>query len=912
MKKFIFLLLIFVLLPPLAECRGDDVKEQVVSGVVFDYPGQLPGGVRELTGIKKGDIYSPRKVRDGIKLLYLKGSFEDISVEGRDTDTGVELTYHLKPKLRISKIKFNGNKELGKKKIMPMLVFREGDFVDTALIKKSRDGILKLYLEEGFRKARVDIVSKRTDSLHAVVEVIINEGAPVRVAPVTSLGEPVFPRDELIKVSKLKAGEILSKETLERSESALADYYVKKNYVKVEIKTTESAMPDGKVAMDFNIQAGPRLEVSFTGNKSFSDKNLRKILTFWEDKDVSDESVSENRDKINEYLKNEGYYFSTVTSRMEPSVNPPVVSVNFIINEGQRVRLEKVDISGNKEFSAEQIKDLLESRESSFFRSRYIIKEAVDRDIEKIKSYYETGGYLKTSVDSGTKFSGDGSNAYLSINITEGIKTVVGGVSINDGVGVKKETIMKELKLKAGSPFNPQQLKEDENSLLNLYSQQGFVNAAVDIEKKFSEDGGSVDLSYNIKENGKVTIGNIILRGNEDTEDKVILRELAIKSGQPLDYEKILKSQQKIYKLGYCSQVRMQPLEQQKGEPVQDLLVSVKEKDAGAVEFGVGYGDWDEFRGSAEVSCRDLFGLGHRITARAEASTKESKAMLTYWWPWFMGNKLDLHSGLIYLDAQKPNYHIIDFIANMGFDKSFGDHLTTSLLYQYERIKLGTIRPGAVLAPEDKDKSNIASINPSAILDYRDNPLNPTKGSVYAGIVKIASRYIGSTVDFGKVTLQGGWYFPLYNKIVFAFSARGGIEGWFQSKFDIPISERFFLGGASSIRGYNYETIAPKAKDGTPTGGDSMALFNAEVRFPLPYGFGLVTFIDAGNAWLLNKNVAAADFQQTGANGLRYGAGCGLRYDTPVGPIRLDYGFKLRPLPGESRGMLHFTIGQAF
>ncbi len=749
MKKFLLVLVILLLLPPLAECRAA-ANEKLVSEVQFDYPGELPGGVRELAGIKKGDIYSPRKVRDAIKLLYLKGSFDDISVEGRDTGAGVEITFHLKPKLRISKIRLKGNSEVSKKKIMPRLVFKEGDFVDPALIKKSREGILKLYQEEGFRKATVDIVPQKKDSLLAEVLVKINEGLPVRIATVTISGTPVFPQDELIKKAKLSVGDILSKDTLEKSVTALTEYYVKKDYVKIEIKTAETAMADGKVGLDFNIQAGPRLEVVFTGNKSVSDKNLRKILTFWEDKDVSDESVSENRDKINEYLKNEGYYFSTVTSRTEQSVTPPVVAVNFIINEGQRAKLEKVEISGNKEFSTEQIKGLLESRESSFFKSRYIIKETVDRDVEKIKSYYETKGYLKAGVESDVKFSSDSRTAYLKINITEGIKTVVSSVSINDGIGIKKDTILKELKLKAGTPFNPLQLKEDENSILNLYSQQGFINAAVDIDKKFSEDGGSVDLAYNIKENGKVEIGKIILRGNEDTKDEVILRELAVKSGEPLDYEKILKSQQKIYKLGFFSQVRMQPLEQQKGEPVQDLLVSVKERDAGAVEFGVGYGDWDKFRGSAEVSYRNLFGLGHRITARAEASTKESKALITYRWPWFMGKKLDFHSGLVYLDAQKPNYHIIDFIANTGFDKSFGDHITTSLLYQYERIKLGTIRPGAVLAPEDKNKSNIASINPSAIFDYRDNPLNPTKGSVYAGIVKIASRYVGSTVRFWK------------------------------------------------------------------------------------------------------------------------------------------------------------------
>ncbi len=171
MRKLLFLLILLLLLPPWAECSGDAAPERVVSEVVFDYPGVLPGGVRELAGIKKGDVYSPRKVRDSIKLIYLKGAFEDISVEGRDTDAGagVVITYHLKPRLRISKIKLIGNDEVGKKKIMPQLVFKEGDFVDPALIKKSSVGILKLYQEEGFRKAAVDILPQKINSLQAVV-----------------------------------------------------------------------------------------------------------------------------------------------------------------------------------------------------------------------------------------------------------------------------------------------------------------------------------------------------------------------------------------------------------------------------------------------------------------------------------------------------------------------------------------------------------------------------------------------------------------------------------------------------------------------------------------------------------------------------------------------------------------------
>ncbi len=218
------------------------------------------------------------------------------------------------------------------------------------------------------------------------------------------------------------------------------------------------------------------------------------------------------------------------------------------------------------------------------------------------------------------------------------------------------------------------------------------------------------------------------------------------------------------------------------------------------------------------------------------------------------------------------------------------------------------------------NKSSLASVIPSVIFDYRDNPFNPTTGSLHAVILKYASTYFGSTTNMLKATAQTSWYFPVYKGIIAGFSARGGIASSLAPVMDIPISERFFIGGASSLRGYSYESVAPLNKLKHPVGGDTMAIFNAELRFPLPYNFGLVTFLDAGNAWLLNKNVKPTgagpvqtlNVTSSSTKGLRYGAGLGIRYQTPVGPLRLDYGFKVNRRPGESIGELHFTLGEAF
>lgn len=910
-RASVFLAGLIVILSSLVASMYCEAAEPVVAAVEIDYPAEVPAGVKELILVKPGEPLSAKKVRDSIKLLWLKGIFQDIVVEGKDTPSGVVLIYHLIPRIRVDNVRVKGNHEISKKKIINRIALKEGDFIDESLMEKSKAEIKKLYDEEGFRKASAEIAVQKKNPLEADLVVVIKEGPPTIISKITFSGDTGLPEEDLRKKLKIKEGREYNKEKVDSTVDALDGYLLKENFVAADVNSPNETFTDDKVALNFSIDAGPRLALQFEGNKNISDKKLKKQLTFWEDRDISDEAVSENLDKLIDYYKKEGYYFATASSRTEESENPPTVTIRFLINEGPRVQLDKIKISGNHAVKTNEIKDVMDLQESGIFRKTRITKDAIDQDIERIKAFYESKGFQKAEVKAGDLvFSQDRTKADLPIVIDEGPKTIISSIDFKGNSQIGTDKLRAAITEKTGDPFSPQQEKDDQNSVLSTYSQKGFVHATVDSENKFSEDYTKAQVVFNISEGMEERAGRIILRGNEQAKDKVVLRELLIKTGDPLDYEKILKSQQRIYKLGFFSQVKIQPVEPEKVQPVKDLLVTVKERDAGAVEVGAGYGDYDRYRGFAEVSYKDLWGLGHRISLRGEMSTKEGKALLTYRWPWFMDRALDYRTSLVYLDSHKPSYHIIDFILNTGFDKSFGDHITTSLAYQYEKVKLGAIRPGAVLAPEDQRKSSLASISPSAIFDYRDNPFNPTRGSMYAAIVKGAFKYIGSTVNMLKMTAQGSWYIPIYKKIIFGFSARGGIAGWPSGPFNVPISERFFLGGASSLRGYTYESVAPTAKDGTPAGGDSMALFNTEVRFPLPYSFGFVTFLDAGNVWLIHK--PEEGFVQTGTNGLRYGAGVGLRYDTPVGPLRLDYGIKLNPLPGESRGVLHFTLGQAF
>ncbi len=865
-----------------------------------------------------------RLVRDSIKLLYLKGLFKNIIAEGRDTPEGTIITFRLIPKLRISKIRFEGDDLLSKKKIAPRMTLKEDDFIESRQVKASTEAVLKFYHDEGFPHVQVSLEPKELTPLTAELVVHIQEGPPTIISEVRIVGVPGLPEEDLLKKAKkasIKKGKRLRKDDLENAVTAISDYYVKMDYVKAEVAPKVTVSGDN-AEVDFKVKAGPKLAVDFEGNDNLSKKKLKKVLTFWDDRDVSEDSVSENLDKLQDYYKKEGFYFVKVTSRMEEAAAPPSVTVTFVIKEGPRTKLEHIILTGNETLESKRIKKAMELRESGIIFNYRVTDDAVKQDAERIRNLYESEGFLKAQVQpEPIKFTDNDTRADVTFAITEGPRTYVLSREIIDGEGVPGKKVEAAIKQKVGEPYNPQQVKADQNNILNQFSEAGYIGATMDTKQEYVDEGRGVNLSYVIKQGEPVKIGKIILSGNEAAKDKVVLRELLFKTGEPFDYEKILRSQQKIYQLGFFSQVRIKPVDPEKVESSKDLLVSVRERDPGRVEFGAGYGDWDRLRGFAQIGYVDLFGLGHSISLRGDASFKQTKAVATYKWPWFLGVNLSYQTSLVYLNADKPNYHILDYIGVTGFYKTFGDHITSSLNYQYERVKFSNIALGAVLAPEDLNKSSLASIIPSAVFDYRDNPFNPTTGSLHAVILKYASTYFGSTVNMLKATAQTSWYFPLYQGIIAGFSARGGIASSLQPIMDVPISERFFIGGASSLRGYSYESVAPLDTAGNPVGGDTMAIFNTELRFPLPYNFGLVTFLDAGNAWLLNKHVQPPsapvpgqtfNVTSSGGNGLRYGAGLGIRYQTPVGPLRLDYGFKVNRRPGESIGELHFTLGEAF
>ena len=444
----------------------------------------------------------------------------------------------------------------------------------------------------------------------------------------------------------------------------------------------------------------------------------------------------------------------------------------------------------------------------------------------------------------------------------------------------------------------------DQEAVTALYRDSGYLDARLESEVLFEGNDIST-LRFVIVEGPRYRLGIIVIRGTLLTRAAAILRENPIAPGGTAGEKDLLRFQQAVYATGLYKSVRIQRVKRPE-EGILDLVVEVEEALFFEVEFGGGWGTDTGFRGLLGAKEKNLDGLGRSVSAQTVLSQKDDKLIGDLREPWIFGNRWKWEGGLtgLYEKAERVSFNFRKASVVASITRKILERSSVSLQYELSRDEVWNVAPGAVLSPEDQGYATIAAVRALAVLDFRDDPFNPKKGTLLAGSAELAMMPLGSQVDYYKLSGQSSFYFTVFRRYTIVLSGRAGIAHSFGPTQEVPIQKRFFLGGRNTVRGFKEETLGPKAPDGSPTGGDLMVNGNAELRIPLRYGLIGALFVDTGSNW----------FAHDGANGfdLRKTAGLGLRYLTPVGPIGLDYAWKLDPHEGESAAEWHFTIGAVF
>lgn len=837
-----------------------------------------------LIDLKEHCQLEEQKITEGIKRVFLKDIFEDIVVER----VGERIKVYVREKPIVKSIDLSGNKIFDFNFFKKLITVKEKDRLKERELKRSAEKIQDELKRKGFPNSRVDYIRECKEEMCSIV-FVIHEGTPVLVNQILWTGD----RDEtLMQILDIQEGEPLDQSKIEEFIERAKNYYKKRGLIGSEIKY---AFKDG--ILKINFKRGFYLEIDFLGVEELNIKNLEEIAkSHFEDK--LDEDIL--RDSINSlisFYRTNGFTdvrVYSITERIDDTIK-----ITYVINEGKKKVVEDVIfVFSEHRVDTKDLLGLLSNRVNVPYKP-----DEIEMDKRLIIEYLKSKGFYFANIESLNIVEKE-DKVRLTYKISEGKVLRITNIDLKVSGGYLSDSVQELLKNWKDSIFNQAVFLEIRRKVAEAYSSEGYSDVRVD--GVYRIENGGVSIFLKVEPGERRFFGKSVILGNRRTKTSFIYDRLLQKDGKPFNLSVTEQERQNLYRTGLFSKVDITT--QKKGETI-DVIYNLEEAPAGAIEFGLGYGEYEKAKGFIEFSYINLFGMNKQVFSRIEVSNIEKRSYLTYVDPWFLED-ITLKTSLNFerfdyknIDTKDILYRLQRVGITVGFEKKLFENFKVELAYEVADAKTWDVKPDIVISEHDEGKFFISGFRASMIYDSRDNPFDPRKGWLGGFSTKLSSKFIGSELNFLKTSFYLNKYTELFEGFLIAKSIRAGWT-WTYGETDIlPIQERYFLGGRDTVRGYAQNMLGPK-RNNQPTGGQAFLMGNLELRSSLGKNFYLVNFIDFGNVW---SRVGKIKF-----NDLKYTAGLGLRYKTPVGPLRIDYGYKLNRERDESHGEIHFSIGHAF
>jgi len=767
--------------------------------------------------------------------------------------------------------------------------------IDARLMETITENPPKVLAVEGEKiENLLGAVKKLTDDL------MLHIFKQAKVMNVSVSGNKRIESDAISKVIQIKAGDAYSVRSLSED---LNRIYQMGYFEDVRVEAEESA---GGKAIVFKVQEKPTIrKVRFKGNTIYNEKELLENLDIRSGSILNIFKVKSNLKKIETLYKKKNYHNAQVSYQIEDLKNNQA-DLEFVISEGNKLRIQTIAFEGNTVFDAKALKKIMSTSEKGFFSfitsSGDLDSDKLSQDKEALTAFYQNHGYLHARVsDPETKYVQDGIE--VTFKISEGPRYKVGAVTVSGDV--EDEGALKiKLALIKEAYFSRETVRKDVLTLMDLYTDQGYANA--DISTKIDEkaDTHVVGIDYHIRKGPQISFEKILISGNRKTRDKVIRRELRVYEQELFSGKRLKRSIRNLYRLDYFEDVKVQTVKGS-AEDRMVLKIDVKEKSTGMFSIGAGYSSEDDLFFMGEITQRNLFGRGQVLSLQAHVGGTSDRYNLSFTEPWLfdipLSARMDVYRWI-------KDYDTYDKDATGG-GLRFGypvwsDYLRFLIGYAYEVSTIEDIQEDAPPGIKEFEGTNTqSSVSTELRWDSRNRIFNPTEGSEHSISVEYAG--FGGDIAFTKYIGQTGWYFPVYKGTVGFLHAKAGYVRE-NSEGRLPDWERFYLGGISSLRGFKWRTVSPTDENGIKIGGDKFVQFNAEYLVPLFPDMGIygVAFFDTGNAYNNDENIDLSNMRES--------AGLGFRWFSPVGPIRLEYGLVLDRLEGESSGRWEFSMSTGF
>jgi outer membrane protein insertion porin family len=725
------------------------------------------------------------------------------------------------------------------------------------------------------------------------------------VARVDIQGNSRIEADAVRRAIRTRPGDTFQAKALTRDMKAV---FAMGYFDDVRIETDSGS--EGAV-VTFAVKEKPTIRViRITGNDEFDDEELESSLTLKTGSILNRARIQDNVSLIEDMYKGKNFHNVRVTYETTALDNNQADLV-FAIEEGEEINIQNIFFEGNSEFSDKELKKLMETEEKGWFSfltsSGELKPEALEQDAAKIAAFYQNNGYIRARVaDPQVDYNPEGID--ITIKIDEGPQFKVGEVTIGGDLIQSAEELLGHVKITPEAFYSREVVRNDVLLLSDIYSDEGYAYADVSPMIDQIQEELKVNIVYKVKKGKQVYFDKIIISGNTKTRDKVIRRELDIYEEELYSGKRIKKGVRKLQRLDYFEDVAVDTIPGSADDKMI-LKLGLKEKPTGAFTFGGGYSTTENAFVAGSISQRNLFGRGQVLQLKAQLGGSSSRYTLSFTEPWLFDIPLSAGFDLYNWETDFDTYDKDSFGGGVRFGYPVAEFTRVYLNYAYDSADIRDVTYDAADSVKDLEGMNITSSVTTALkYDSRDRVFNPTEGSDHSISLEYAG--LGGNIGFTKYLIETGRYFPLFWETVGFLHGRAGYVTENSGK-RLPDYEKFYLGGINSLRGFEWEDLAPleKNSDGSysEVGGEKFVQFNVECLFPLAKEAGVmgVIFFDTGDVY--------SDAEDVDLGNLRESVGAGIRWYSPIGPIRVEYGYVLDPAQGEDNtGKWEFTMGAAF
>lgn len=916
-----------------------------------------------------GQPFSMEKVDQTAAALKAAANCESVRVQVEPEANGARVIFVLEPAVYFGIFEFPGAERFNYSRLVQVANYPTQTPFNAEDVEQDRIAMAAYFQQQGYFQA--DVKSEvKVDSQHGVANVVfhIALGRPAKFGDIDiedSLPEQAEPLVHSLQTflarlrgSAIRPGRAYHYSTLTKANQFLQSQLQKNGFLGVQVKLAGAQYhaETNRADIHFSVDTGPSTTVAIEGAHVWS-WTRKSLLPVYQGVSVDDESVEEGRQALMSYFQAKGFFDVKVDAQLKTANSKQ--SIDYRISKEKKHKVSGVTVTGNSQLKSSDLTPHLTVEKSHLFSPGSFSERLVRSSVNNLVAVYHSEGFSSVQITS--KIMNAGGDVQVSFHVTEGPRDIVSSIKIEGADTYPEAEFAPEgLKLAAGQPYSQAHVQADRANIISHYLKAGYLNSSFreTAAAASKADPHHIDVVYHIYEGPKVEAGDLLTLGRAHTQQRLIDEDLSgIKTGTPLTESELLVAGSKLYDHpGVFDWAEVDPKRNITAQTTEDVLVKVHEASRNELTYGFGfevinrggsipsgtvafpnlppvglppgfttsqttfYGP----RGTIQYTRNNVGGKGDSLSFTGFAGRLDQRVATYYivpnflWSPWKATSSFSAER-----DEENPIFSSQEEIASTQIqrtiDKAKKD--TLFLRYSFSQTDLPRVLIAA-LVPEQDRNVRLSTLAANITRDTRDNPMDEHKGVLQSLELDFNTTKLGSSADFAKLTGQAAYYKQGFKNIVWANSVRIGLAQPFASSF-VPLSEEYFTGGGNSLRGFPLDGAGPQrpvqvcsngastgsdcTKIQVPSGGNQLLLINSEARIPLPFkkGLGLVVFYDGGNVF---PSVGFHDFTSLYSNNV----GLGLRYSTPVGPIRLDLGHNLNPVPGITSTQYFISIGQAF